>query len=336
MVVAAFRNVPNYPQTLLIFLVLFVQFVAFFVLLKLPSPPPVPPRNPDVAMRPGDQIPPAGGVPGPKEMAGGQVPPVAPPVVAPPEELLTPEPKGTRASWSFDEGQGDRAADSSPGKLDLVLRGCRWVPGVRGTAIELNGTSDHVEIPKDIRLNFGEKSPLTLAGWLKTSATKGVLFSFRSEPDTFDLLNLFLENGKLMVWHRQRGNPFLPVALSTPAAVNDGKWHHFAAVRLAEGELRLYADGKSVAKTGGCSGKLVTNLRTLGGEARGIYLKDARVERTLYAGCLDELLISGDALSDAEVAKLATRHEQALNHCRLFPSTPDVSVALAASPFPPR
>jgi len=52
------------------------------------------------------------------------------------------------AWWSFDEGTGTTAADSSPNGNDGTLEGgASWVPGRFGSAIELDGTSGYVSIP---------------------------------------------------------------------------------------------------------------------------------------------------------------------------------------------
>jgi len=50
--------------------------------------------------------------------------------------------------WSFDEGTGDTAADSSPYGRDGQLRGgAAWAPGRFGGGIQLNGTSAYVAVP---------------------------------------------------------------------------------------------------------------------------------------------------------------------------------------------
>jgi len=113
------------------------------------------------------------------------------------QQSLTPEEQGSsapglRAHWSFDEGRGDKAVDSGPHRLEARLRGCQWVPGVRGTALQFNGTSDQVDLSDSNVLSFSENAPFTIAAWVKTASFEGHVLSFRIAQDrTFDLLNIF-------------------------------------------------------------------------------------------------------------------------------------------------
>jgi len=49
--------------------------------------------------------------------------------------------------WSFDEGKGTTAADSSPYHRNGALQGgATWTPGRFGSGIQLNGTNSYVSI----------------------------------------------------------------------------------------------------------------------------------------------------------------------------------------------
>lgn len=211
---------------------------------------------------------------------------------------------GLRAHWGFDEGRGDKAADSGKHRLEARLHGCQWVPGVRGTALQLNGTSDYVELSDSNALNFAENAPFTIAAWVKTSKADGYVLSFRIDQDkTFDLLNIFVAGGKLAAWVRRQGNPWMPTAVATAGPINDGRWHHFAVRRMADGEVTLHLDGTFQGKLTNpdqTRGKLVTNKRALGVEATSSI--SPRLE-----GCIDELRIYGEALPEKDLAELAAQ-----------------------------
>lgn len=218
---------------------------------------------------------------------------------------------GLRAHWPFDEGKGTKALDSSSVQLEATLHGCEWVDGVKGKALHFNGTSDYVSLATAKPLTFADRAPFTIAAWVKTTSPTGYVLSFRRDPDAphFDLLNVFVEGGKLAVWVRSRGNPLPPDQITSKAAVNDGKWHHFAVTRSPEGEVGLYFDGALHAELKQAPGrriphgKIVTNLHTLGVEARSVI--DKRGPPRLN-GSLDEFYIWGNVLGADEIRKHAS------------------------------
>jgi hypothetical protein len=237
--------------------------------------------------------------------------PGKPPAKGPAGEQGSAEP-GLRASWAFDEGKGDKAFDSGPHRLEATLHGCQWVPGVRGTALQFNGTTDYLELSSSGVLNFADQAPFTIAAWVKTSRDKGYILSFRHQPDTCDLVNVFLSGGKLAVWVRHQGDPFVPDTTTSTVPIHDGQWHHFAITRTAAGEVTLYLDGASNARLvspARARGKLVTNLRSLGLEALNMTGNNAGVDRSRLEGCLDELCIYGEVLAEQDIRKLADRKE---------------------------
>jgi hypothetical protein len=62
---------------------------------------------------------------------------------------------GLAGYWSFDEGSGSIAYDSSGnGNTGTLMNGPQWVEGVRGTALEFDGTNDYVRIPHSSSLDI--------------------------------------------------------------------------------------------------------------------------------------------------------------------------------------
>ena len=74
------------------------------------------------------------------------------------------------AAWLF---EGD-AEDVSGNGFDGEVKGGKFVTGKIGDAIELNGASDWVEIPKRI----GEFEEITFAHWVKSTGREAAVACF--------------------------------------------------------------------------------------------------------------------------------------------------------------
>ncbi len=68
------------------------------------------------------------------------------------------------AWWTFNEGKGTLAADSSKNGRDATVNGnAQWIPGIYGNALEFDGTDDYVGIPESLFTDLGQ---FTIACWL--------------------------------------------------------------------------------------------------------------------------------------------------------------------------
>jgi len=145
--------------------------------------------------------------------------------------------------WKFDEGTGTTATDSSGNGNDGTITSPSWTSGVHGGAIQFNGSSTVV--------NFGEGPSLdgtvdfTVAAWIKTTATAtGVIIQQRDADSNgwYGQYQLRMNgDGTLSfyVYNAWNGYQF---NFKTTQTVNDGLWHHVAAVRDGT-EGRIYIDG---------------------------------------------------------------------------------------------
>jgi hypothetical protein len=211
--------------------------------------------------------------------------------------------------WSFDEGQGTMAHDTSPNALHGTITGCQWVPGRKGTALAFGGGSaeavggpavalpvmDVVEVPDAPALNLPEE--VTVAFWLKLTGDTGS-WQF---PVTKFRGNLARNYG--MYIRPADFSAFFSASFVGAAAahadvgggpnLNDGQWHHLAAVcALAAGQITVYVDGRRV----GGMGVPPEPMKTVDEPLRfGAGTK----------GVLDEVQLYGRALSETEVSQLA-------------------------------
>jgi hypothetical protein len=72
----------------------------------------------------------------------------------------------SRGIWSFDEGRGTVASDSSGNANDGVIHGgAVWIAGKIGTALDFNGMNSYVEVPDSDSLDITGK--LTLEAWIR-------------------------------------------------------------------------------------------------------------------------------------------------------------------------
>jgi hypothetical protein len=250
-----------------------------------PSPPPPAPAPPPPA--PPDPVPP------PAPASPGPVPPPA-----------TQFP-GLLGYWSLDEGQGDRAADSSGTGLDAKVFHGRWVDGVRGKALYLRGKGCYLDYGDSPRLSFAAHASFTLAFWAQTRRDRGTLLSHRHEANGVPVIDILIDAGRLSAMVRKDGT-FAggPVTLNG-GKVGDGAWHHVALARDGD-TLELFLDGVSQAKQGGpeAGGAITTNWRTLGSERYWIDRSPGPGEPT-FEGNVDEFCAFGRALKADEVRALA-------------------------------
>jgi len=210
------------------------------------------------------------------------------------------------AYFPFDESPGTSTArDVSGGGNDCQLHDvdgrARWVPGVRGHAIAFGGRG-WLACPQVERLRSlaGE---ITVAAWIRPRSRWGAqtIVARQKGSDRADDLFFGLVNDRLLV----RSRTFRK-QLDRPLPDGVGDWVHVAFTRRADGTLTLYAGGMLLGQNkgrpvsvGGGSSPL-----TIGGSLNG---PDPARADELFDGEIDEVIMFGRALSQAEVGALAIR-----------------------------
>ncbi len=157
----------------------------------------------------------------------------------------------TIALWTFDEGSGVTTASTGQLADDADLTGgVHWVTGLGcetgGTAVQLDGVNDYVEAKADPTA-AQNTTARTWEAWVKTSAAgrEVVMTRYRhgvgQQPWWIELNN---------------GYPSISISNGTGStqrtgktAVNDGTWHHIAAVWVPASRLDLYVDGQNANNT---------------------------------------------------------------------------------------
>jgi RNA polymerase sigma-70 factor, ECF subfamily len=211
--------------------------------------------------------------------------------------------RGLVGYWRFDEAPGSVAArDLSGHGTDCLLRGLDpatdWVAGRLAGAVNLSGQG-WLECPDP---RFGAGPELTVAAWVKrTRAQRGLrVLATRQLGDGPRDHFFFGFDGERIglashVWNGTLRHP-LPVA---PLH----HWVHLAAVHR-DGRVEIYVDGVRVAGRKSYRGRQVAAAAPLLIGA-GVNGADPRITSQRLAAAVDELVVHGRALSDAEIAALA-------------------------------
>jgi type II secretory pathway pseudopilin PulG len=227
---------------------------------------------------------------------------------------------GIVGCWKLDETSGTTAADSSGndnnGTLVNMTPATDWVTGQIGGALDFDGTDDYVDLGTYSSLNFGSSGPFTVAAWVKTTDTYGMIVSFRSSTNDGPVIDLAVgyeggasAPGKAMILVRQDGGGggYAHVASEDDVDVNDGQWHHVAAVRGSGSTIELFVDGNSQGTDSGTEsgGAITTDLRAIGSERRWVNDSFGTADQRYLAGTIDDVRVYDRALGTAEIATLA-------------------------------
>ena len=202
-------------------------------------------------------------------------------------------PPSPRSWWTFDEGSGTVAGDSAGSAKGSVVDGS-WAAGQGAAGIQFNGRTTKVVLGTGPSLSGN--TDFTLSAWVKTSATtSGVIIQQRNGGFNGEYQFAVNANGtlKFMLY----GNWAYQFSFNGTRAVNDGQWHHVAAVRSGTQGL-LYVDGQLVGSASGTIRDLDASI----GVGIGADIRD---NNAYFSGTIDEVQIYDVAISPAEITRLA-------------------------------
>jgi hypothetical protein len=197
---------------------------------------------------------------------------------------------------TFDEGGA--AKDLSSHRNDGNIKGDpKQVEGIFGSALELNGTTDSVEIPQDESLDITDA--VTLEMWVKLPAD-GVnsnnvgIEKGGWEPGEYSLYAFYVPgNGTAMQFND------LPVACADANSghlgpnLKDDQWHHIAGTWDGK-VISVYTDAELSVSVDCAGGPLQTNNKS-------VYIGARNGNDRLLKGVVDEVRIYNRALSEAEI-----------------------------------
>ncbi|USN45872.1 MAG: right-handed parallel beta-helix repeat-containing protein [Candidatus Woesearchaeota archaeon] len=204
------------------------------------------------------------------------------------------------AYWSFDytNSSGAYGNSSNPRFASFAygLSVSDLVPGKRGTALNFDGTNDHLRITDRLVRNNTE---ITFMTWFKTSAN-GVILGYQNtayptNPANWVPIIYVGTDGKLRGEYWIGGqNP-----ITTAGTVNDSQWHHVALVGETTTQ-RMYLDGVYVGTLNGAINHLSMNYNHIG-IGFGTSWPNAGAGWFAFNGDLDEVVFHKRALTVEEI-----------------------------------
>ncbi|GAB4185156.1 MAG: hypothetical protein Tsb002_08660 [Wenzhouxiangellaceae bacterium] len=201
--------------------------------------------------------------------------------------------------WKFDEPHGEFAYDVINDNHGTLTNGPLRTGGIPMGALDFDGSDDHVRVPSDYRLGFGD-GDFSIEAWIRTADSYGTIVAKQKrQPNMYDHGFQFRVSGsKLLLGFTDTNNRGGAYASSSSPSLNDMRWHHVvASVQREQFRIgRLYVDGVQIHQfTPHPLGSLNNSgPLTIGGKPTNDYLD----------GQIAEVAIYGKALSGLEVAQI--------------------------------
>lgn len=212
------------------------------------------------------------------------------------DQTVTIGPPKPFAWWKLDDTDGTSVVDSSGNNRDGSVTGAVWSDGAIGGGLKFDGVDDEARFGNGPSLSG--KTDFTLAAWVRTTMTStGVIIQQRNGGFNGEYQLKVNPNGTLGFF--LYGNNAYQYDFSSTATINDGEWHHVAAVRSGTNGL-LYIDGVQAATAAGPVRDLAASI----GVGVGADIRDNNKH---FSGTMDDIRIYDTALTAADIALLSHR-----------------------------
>jgi hypothetical protein len=200
--------------------------------------------------------------------------------------------------WSFDEGNGLQAGDSSGNRNTGVLtNGAAWTKGKRGNAVVLDGSNDYVAIDPGTNLDITDNT-YTISLWYRKGAAdeQGQLLRKGEGGDNgYGIVIGPAVDGAACVDNQINFFRFNVTSYCLGSVPADTQWHHIAIVQSPSG-LVSYVDGILNGSNGNTGAPLTSP---------GIFaLGEGKNAVSNWFGSIDEVRVYDRALSAQEINNL--------------------------------
>lgn len=215
--------------------------------------------------------------------------------------------------WRLDEGGGSIARDSSgqgnTGNL-ILMEEVDWVAGHVGTALDLDGVEEYVNVGNDDSLN--PTSVMSMVAWVKPrSFGSGVATILEREFSSSYLWYLNGAGGDMIV------NLSGTDAESDLAVITLDVWQHVAVVYQG-GTVTFYVNALPVGSS--------PSAASIGTDATDVTIGNDKTLVSPFDGYIDDVRIYSRALSQVEIRQIMQGDRVAK-----YATTPDASGSLATS-----
>jgi len=215
------------------------------------------------------------------------------------------------ALWAFDEGAGTTAFDSSGNNHSASIIGAAYATGWSNTCLSINGSNSYAFIPDSSAggttgagLDIGTRD-WTIAAWINTTNSGMVVtkmgFVGGANPDGWGLS--ISGNGTVGAVLHKANVDTVNIFAGDGKLVNDGQWHHVAAVFNRAGNMIRCVDGIASGTQwtlAALSGQSLDNTNQL-----RIGARDQSGDEVYFKGRIDDARVYARALSPEEIASLA-------------------------------
>ncbi len=196
------------------------------------------------------------------------------------------------AHWTFDDGGGNVAQDSTANANDGTIYNGSWASGVLNGALQFDGSSTYAVVPNSSSLDI--TGSITISAWIKMASIPANYTSVAAKGRGTPSYNLEFEHlgtAKLgLVLH----DGTYHVAESNPLAINT--WYLITGT-YDMSQMKLYVNGNLQGVTN-YSGTYTSNSEVL-------YIGNQWPEAgRYYNGLLDDLRIYNNAISQSEIQAL--------------------------------
>ena len=150
---------------------------------------------------------------------------------------------GTLAHYTFDEGSGSIAHDSSGNGYDgNLVNGPVWTTGIRNGALQFNGSTTYVSVPNSPDVSV---SSFSVSAWIFSTASgvdRKFVDKWNDTTSQFQFDCQIYHDDKTWFGVEQT-NGIERIARGT-TVIQPGRWYHYAAVAdTATHQLRIYING---------------------------------------------------------------------------------------------
>jgi len=199
--------------------------------------------------------------------------------------------EGLIGYWSFDDGKGEAATDSSKCGNHGKLTGAKWAKGVIGSALDFNGKNDYVNM-RSPKSGSTDKA-VSVEAWIKPTGNNFNANVIVAGPESLDF-GIWIQGGRIFagIWNAE-GTQFSAISSSSPTP---DQWCHVAMTcDLDIGKvIRIYINGKldcSSAATGTALKSGHTSIDIGGRTPHSWY----------FNGLIDEVKMYNRARSEEEI-----------------------------------
>ncbi len=212
------------------------------------------------------------------------------------------------AGWAFNEGTGTSTAvaKGSITNNGTLTHGPTWTTGIRGNAIQFDGSDDYVNTSQSSTFNL---TSYTISAWVNTTNTAGYQDIFENGGSAYNAggyaLTIDRDIGGFAAVDcftiNATGGQYQQVQGTTNMSSHKNEWHHLVC-SFDGTTTRLYVDGVQ-------EGSDTTPVITMVTPPFATHIGAIAENSQYFTGRIDEVALYNRSLADYEIARLYSAKE---------------------------